>query len=321
MAGVRLECCTRLGRHWTNPFFGRPGIEIASRGTVTGNVVERTTVGIRVRADTDEDVSGTVARNIVVDGLMGLVAIPVGADDDFTSGSTITARFQANRIMRVAFNGILIAGGLSGDDNVVSVDTSDNLIQYASLGMYVENRGGGGLDPDPSDIAGASRNHITFTSTRDSMDGVEGAFLIEGAIREYLSDPGGGPPLIGGESNDNTIVGTIHRATIQSAFFDIIAEAATTAFFPPPADAPVSGFNNVVTLTLQGIQGSGAPSNVFVGDSTPSAPGSGNDAVIVGSREHNQTTNSGLDFTAVADADFRSSRSNIGQLVAGAWVI
>lgn len=285
-------------------FLGRPGIEITSRGTVTGNVVERTTLGVRVRSDSNEDVRGTVTGNFVVDGLMGVVAIPVGADDTFTSGSTITARFRANRIMRVAFNGILIAGGLSGDDNVVSVRTSDNLIQHALFGMFVETRGGGGLDPDPSDIRGASRNHITFTSTRDSIDSVAGGYLISGAIREYLVDPGGGPPLIGDESNDNTIVGTISRASIQNVFFDIIAEAATTAIFPPPNDAPVSGFDNFVTLTLRGIQGSGTPFNVEVADSLPPAPGSGNDAVIVGSREHNEKTNTGLDFALVADSDF-----------------
>jgi hypothetical protein len=236
---------------------------------------------------------------------MGVVARPGGSGNNFTSGSTITARFQANRIMRVAFNGILIVGGSSGDDNVVSVDSSDNFIQYARFGMFVENRGGGGLNPDPSRIAGASRNHITFTSTRDHMDGVAGGYLISGAIREYLDNPDGGPPFIGDESNDNTIVGTIHSATIQNAFeFDIVAEAATTAKFPPPDDAPVSGFRNVVTLTLRGIQGSGSPSNVVAADSLPPTPGSGNDLVIVGSREHNEKTNSGLDFTLVADGDF-----------------
>ena len=290
-----------------NPFNGRPGIEITARGTVTGNVVERTTVGIRVRADSGEEVSGTVARNFVSDGLMGVVAIAVGTDD-FTSGASITASFRANRIMRVAFNGILLGGGLSGDDNVMSVQTSDNLIQYAGLGMFVENRGGGGLDPNPSTISGASRNRVTFTSTRDSFIGVEGGYLISGAIREYIVDPGGGPPLIGEESNDNTIVGTIHGATIQnfgcSDCFDIVAEAATTAVFPPPADAPVSGFNNVVTLTLRGIQGSGTTGIVFLADSTPVAPGSGNDVAIVGSREHNEETNTGLDFSLVGDGDF-----------------
>jgi hypothetical protein len=91
---------------------------------------------------------------------------------------------------------------------------------------------------------------------------------------------------------------------VNAFFGDIVAEAATTAHFPPPPDAPVSGFNNVVTLTLRGIQGSGAPLNVFVGDSTPFAPGSGNDAVVVGSREHNERTNTGLDFTLVAERDF-----------------
>ena len=285
-------------------FLGRPGIEITSRGTVTGNVVERTTIGLRVRSDSDENVKGTVVGNYVFDGLMGVVAIPVGADDTFTSRSTITASFRANRVVDVAFNGLLIAGGLSGDNNVVSVDTSDNVIQSAGIGMFVETRGGGGLDPDPSDIRGASRNHITFTSTRDSFDGVGGGYLISGAIREYLFDPDGGPPLIGGESNDNTIIGTIHKAKIENAFFDIVAEAATTAVFPPPGDAPVSGYNNVVTLTLRGIQGSGAPFNVFVADSTPSAPGSGNDVVITQSRNHNEKANSGLDFTAVPDGDF-----------------
>jgi hypothetical protein len=287
-------------------FLGRPGIEITSRGVVTGNVVERTTIGVRVRSGSGESVTGTVTGNFVMDsGLMGVVAIPVGVDDTFTSGSTITASFRANRIVRTSFNGILIVGGLSGDDNVVTVRTSDNVVQYASLGMFVETRGGGGLDPDPSDIRGASRNTVTFTSTRDSFESVAGGYLISGAIREYLVDPGGGPPLIGDESNDNTIVGTIQKASIQNAFFfDIIAEAATTALFPPPDDAPVSGSGNVVTLTLNGVQGSGNPFNVFVADSTPGAPGSGNDAVIIGSREHNEETNTGLDFSLVADSDF-----------------
>jgi hypothetical protein len=66
-------------------FLGRPGIEITSRGTVTGNVVERTTVGLRVRSDSDESVRGTVVGNYVFDGLMGVVAIPVGADDTYKS--------------------------------------------------------------------------------------------------------------------------------------------------------------------------------------------------------------------------------------------
>ena len=163
------------------------------------------------------------------------------------------------------------------------------------------------MDPDSSAIAGASRNHVTFTSTRDSIDGVFGADLISGAIREYLFDPEGGPPLIGDESSDNTIIGTIDRAHIQNVpdfGFDIVAEAATTAVFPPPTDAPVSGFDNIVTLTLRGVEGSGNPFNVFVADSLPAAPGSGNDAVIIGSRAHNENTNTGLDFAAVADNDF-----------------
>lgn len=286
-------------------FLGRPGIEIQSRGKVTGNVVERTTLGVRVRSGSGDTVTGTVTGNFVMDsGLMGLVAIPVGADDTFTSGSSIKANFRANRIVRTGFNGMLIVGGLSGDDNVVTVRTSDNFVQYASIGMFVEIRSGGGLDPDPNDTRGASRNTVTFTSTRDSMDGVAGGYLISGAIREYLADPGGGPPLIGEESSDNTIVGKIQDASIQNAsFFDIVAEAATTAVFPPPDDAPVSGSNNAVTLTLKNIRGSGNPFNVFVADSTPPAPGSGNDAVIIGSRRRNEKANTGLDFTLVADSD------------------
>jgi len=288
-------------------FLGRPGIEIVSRGSATGNVVERATLGIRVRSDSDEDVRGRVAGNFVMDsGLMGVVAIPVpSTDGERTSRSTITATFTGNRILRSGANGILIVGGLSGDDNVVTARTSDNVVQYAGLGMYVEIRGGGGLAPDPGDIRGASRNRIVLTSTRDSFDGVAVAYLVEGAIREYLADPNGGPPLIGEESNDNSTIATIHKASIQNAaFFDIVAQAAATADFPPPPDAPVSGYNNTVTLTLRGIQGSGVPLNVLVGDSTPYAPNSGNDAVIVGSRKYNEETNTGLDFTSVEDGDF-----------------
>lgn len=286
-------------------FLGRPGIEIVSRGTAKGNVVENATVGIRVRASSDMNVRGTVSGNFIIDsGLMGIVAIPVGADGTFTSRSRINATFSANRISVTPFNGILIAGGLSGDDNVVTINTRYNSIQNAGLGMFVETRGGGGLDPDPTKIRGASRNTIRFTSKGDAIDSVEVGYLISGAIREYLFDPEGGPPLIGDESNDNTIIGTIRDVTIANAFIDIVAEAATTAVFPPPPDAPVSGSNNKLVLTLRNVQGTGNPFNVIVSDSVPEAPGSGNDAVIVGSRDANMNRNSGLDFGAVADSDF-----------------
>jgi hypothetical protein len=287
-------------------FAGRPGIEIVSQGTVTGNVVESATVGVRVRATSDTTVRGTVSGNFVMDsGLMGVVVIPFGADGTFTSRATINATISANRIARIPFNGIVLAGGFSGDDNVVTVASSHNSIHYADLGMFVETRGGGGFDSDPTDIRGANRNTIEFTSTSDTMDGVFIGYLISGAIREYLFDPGGGPPLIGGETNDNTIIANIRGTSITNVVdADIVAEAATTAVFPPPPDAPVSGFNNTVVLTLENVQGSGNPFNVFVADSVPEAPGSGNDVVIVGSRDVNMTRNGGLDFSAVADSDF-----------------
>jgi hypothetical protein len=228
----------------------RPGIEVTSRGTISGVYSKEHSIGLRVRAaSAEEGTRGTLQGNLSTGNFAGISILTNELDrfgDQAVSNAVVRAKLIRNASANNFVHNLAVFGGLGTDNNEFHVTVSGNVF-----------RGG---PPDTWNIViiggqdfyspGGNNNSVKVALDGNLVaDGRVGLAIVGGRLQhaDAQSDPS--IPLEQRQSSNNQVVVNVSDTSFQGYDgFHTIATSVIGSYADPDGNEAGGDHNTVKVL-------------------------------------------------------------------------